>query len=116
MFCVFDSDCIPDIFIAHIGSMDVFAKGLLNAAQIKESGRLAGMVEARYASWKSESFAQSVITGQSSFDALERVAIEKGHPTKTSGKQGKSPDPDPFFCIHKNVRLQNCLKWSLMRR
>lgn len=93
--------------------MDVFAKGLLNAAQIKESGRLASMVDARYASWKSESFAQSVVAGKSSFDALEKVAMEKGHPKKSSGKQGKnSVFLNPFFCIHKTVPLQNCLKWS----
>jgi xylose isomerase len=79
--------------------MDVFAKGLLNAAQIKESGRLAGMVEARYASWKTESFAQSVVAGTSSFDALEKVAVEKGHPKKSSGKQGIFTSFESLFYI-----------------
>jgi len=43
-----------DLFHAHIGSMDVAALGLLNAAKIIEDGRLQGLVDARYAGWQDE--------------------------------------------------------------
>lgn len=36
-----------DLFIAHIGAMDAFARGLRNAVHIIEEGLLAGMVKVR---------------------------------------------------------------------
>ncbi len=86
--------------------MDVFAKGLLTAARMEESGRLDQMVAARYAAWKTEPFAQSIVSGKSSFDALEKVAMEKGHPKKSSGRQGKSFDVftyAPLFTLCRTV-------------
>ena len=40
-----------DLFYAHIGGMDAFAKGLKIAAAIRAEGTLAQMVKDRYASW-----------------------------------------------------------------
>ena len=40
-----------DLFYAHIGGMDAFAKGLKIAAAILADGELAGMVKDRYGSW-----------------------------------------------------------------
>ena len=40
-----------DLFYAHIGGMDAFAKGLKIAAAIRADGVLAGMVKDRYRSW-----------------------------------------------------------------
>ena len=40
-----------DLFHAHIGGMDTFAKGLKIAASIRAEGDLASMVRQRYASW-----------------------------------------------------------------
>ena len=42
-----------DLFYAHIGGMDAFAKGLKAAAAILADGQLARMVQERYASWDS---------------------------------------------------------------
>jgi xylose isomerase len=42
-----------DLFYAHIGGMDAFARGLKIAAAIRKDGRLAEFVEQRYASWDS---------------------------------------------------------------
>ena len=42
-----------DLFYAHIGGMDAFAKGLKIAAAIRADGVLAGMVKDRYSSWDS---------------------------------------------------------------
>jgi xylose isomerase len=81
-----ESTDLEDMFIAHIGSMDTFAKGLLNAAHILSNGRLPKMLEVRYAGW-SEGFAKSVELGKSSFEELEKVAKTQGQPKKISGKQ-----------------------------
>ena len=40
-----------DLFYAHIGGMDAFARGLKIAAAIRKDGRLAEFVKNRYASW-----------------------------------------------------------------
>jgi xylose isomerase len=40
-----------DLFLAHIGGMDTLARALLNAASLIEAGRIAALVEARYAGW-----------------------------------------------------------------
>jgi hypothetical protein len=42
-----------DLFYAHIGGMDAFARGLKIAAAIRKDGRLAEFVKQRYASWDS---------------------------------------------------------------
>jgi len=42
-----------DLFYAHIGGMDAFARGLKIAAAIRKDGRLADFVKQRYASWDS---------------------------------------------------------------
>ncbi len=42
-----------DLFHAHIGGMDAFARGLKIAAAIRKDGRLAEFVKQRYASWDS---------------------------------------------------------------
>ena len=42
-----------DLFYAHVGGMDAFAKGLKIAAAIRADGELAKMVKDRYASWDS---------------------------------------------------------------
>ena len=40
-----------DLFHAHIGGMDAFARGLKIAAAIRKDGRLEEFVKQRYASW-----------------------------------------------------------------
>jgi hypothetical protein len=42
-----------DLFHAHIGGMDAFARGLKIAAAIRKDGRLAEFVKNRYSSWDS---------------------------------------------------------------
>ena len=42
-----------DLFYAHIGGMDAFARGLKIAAAIRADGRLAEFVKERYSSWDS---------------------------------------------------------------
>lgn len=66
-----------DLFHAHIGGMDCFAKGLKIAAQIRVEGELARMVEERYASWNAGIGAE-IEAGKHSFKSLEKYMLEKG--------------------------------------
>ncbi|MDR1494261.1 MAG: xylose isomerase [Planctomycetaceae bacterium] len=76
-----------DLFYAHIGGMDAFAKGLKIAAAIQESGEIAKMVKDRYSSWNSGVGAE-IEAGKHSFKTLEKYILEKGEvaPNK-SGRQ-----------------------------
>src|SRR3954454_10086390 len=55
-----------DLFYAHIGGMDAFARGLKIAAAIRADGRLESFVKNRYASWDSGLGAR-IEAGQASF-------------------------------------------------
>jgi xylose isomerase len=79
---------IQDLFIAHIGSMDIFAKGLRNAAWSLEHGKLKNMVKERYSSWASP-LGLKVHAGKSSFEELEAMAKQNPIQKVKSGKQGK---------------------------
>src|SRR5205807_8495669 len=76
-----------DLFHAHIGGMDAFARGLKMAARIRADGVLADFVKKRYASWGSE-LGQKIEKGQASMEELESYRLEKGNPDRnTSGRQ-----------------------------
>jgi len=76
-----------DLFYAHIGGMDTFAKGLKIAAQIRAEGDLAEMVKARYASWDSGVGAE-IEAGKHDFESLEKYMLRKRDGVKnTSGRQ-----------------------------
>jgi len=76
-----------DLFHAHIGGMDAFARGLKIAAAIRADGRLAEFVKNRYASWDSGLGAQ-IEAGKESFGSLEKFALEKGEAApNASGRQ-----------------------------
>jgi len=76
-----------DLFHAHIGGMDAFAKGLLIAAEMRKTGEIAGMLKSRYASWDSGIGAE-IEAGKHNFKSLEKYMLEKGDVTpNTSGRQ-----------------------------
>jgi len=76
-----------DLFIAHIGSIDAFARGLRNAAKIREDGLLKKHVEERYAGW-STPFGKEIESGKLDLAHLEQWVLKKGdEPKKVSGKQ-----------------------------
>ncbi|KAJ3200029.1 hypothetical protein HDU82_009244 [Entophlyctis luteolus] len=82
-----ESTDLEDVFIAHVGSMDTFAKGLLNAAKLIEDGRLDALRKSRYATWETEAVGRRVESGKASFAELEAFAKEVGTPGAISGKQ-----------------------------
>lgn len=76
-----------DLFHAHIGGMDAFARGLKIAAAIRADGRLEAFVKNRYRSWDS-GIGKKIESGKSSFKTLETYMLKKGEVTKNeSGRQ-----------------------------
>jgi xylose isomerase len=76
-----------DLFYAHIGGMDTFARGLKIAHAILADGRLPAFVKDRYKSWDSE-LGRRVESGSASFTDLESYIMPKGDvTTNTSGRQ-----------------------------
>lgn len=76
-----------DLFHAHIGGMDAFARGLKIAAAIRQDGRLADFVKQRYSSWDT-GIGAKIESGKSNFEDLEAYMLKKGDATpNTSGRQ-----------------------------
>ena len=76
-----------DLFYAHIGSMDAFARGLKVAAAIIEDGALSSLLSKRYSSWDSE-LGRNIESGKSSFRDLEAFILPKGEAARNqSGRQ-----------------------------
>ena len=76
-----------DLFYAHIGGMDAFARGLKIAQAIITDGRLAGFVKDRYKSWDGE-LGRRVEAGQATFADLETYILPKGDAARNvSGRQ-----------------------------
>jgi xylose isomerase len=76
-----------DLFHAHIGGMDAFARGLKISAAIRKDGRLADFVKQRYASWDN-GIGAKIERGELGFAELEAYMLKKGDSTRnTSGRQ-----------------------------
>jgi xylose isomerase len=76
-----------DLFHAHIGGMDAFARGLKIADAIRRDGRLETFVKNRYASWDT-GIGKQIETGKVGFKQLEAYMLAKGQVTpNTSGRQ-----------------------------
>ena len=76
-----------DLFHAHIGGMDAFARGLKIAAAIRKDGRLEKFVQQRYASWD-QGIGAKIESGKVGFKELEAYMLQKGDAAaNTSGRQ-----------------------------
>lgn len=76
-----------DLFHAHIGGMDAFARGLKVAHAILEDGRLDAFVQNRYASWDTD-LGRRIESGQVGFTDLEAQALAAGEvQERASGRQ-----------------------------
>ena len=76
-----------DLFYAHIGGMDAFARGLKIAAAIRKDGRLADFVKERYRSFDS-GIGAKIEKGQTNFKELEKYMLAKGEADpNVSGRQ-----------------------------
>ena len=76
-----------DLFYAHIGGMDAFARGLKIAAKIRSDGVLSDFVKNRYSSYNC-GIGKQIEDGTTSFADLEAYMLEKGNPdSNQSGRQ-----------------------------
>ena len=76
-----------DLFHAHIGGMDAFARGLKVAAAIRQDGELSGLLDNRYASWNA-GLGQEIEGGKHDFCTLEKIMLQqKDAPPNQSGRQ-----------------------------
>jgi xylose isomerase len=75
-----------DLFHAHIGGMDAFARALLAADAIIKSGKYDAFLKERYSSFDSGK-GKDFESGKLSLEDLRNYAIEKGEPVQKSGKQ-----------------------------
>jgi xylose isomerase len=76
-----------DLFHAHVGGMDAFARGLKIAAAIRADGELAGLLEERYSSWDSGVGAE-IENGTIDSEGLSNYMLEKGEiDPNQSGRQ-----------------------------
>tara|TARA_R110002020_G_scaffold279687_13_gene495470 strand:+ start:6119 stop:7435 length:1317 start_codon:yes stop_codon:yes gene_type:complete len=74
-----------DLIAAHVGAMDVCARGLKAAAAMLEGGELDAALSDRYAGWESDT-AQAMLT--SDLDSIaQRVIDEDIRPEPKSGRQ-----------------------------
>jgi xylose isomerase len=81
-----NSTDLADIFHAHIGGMDTFARALLIAQAIVDDGEFHRLRKERYASFdsgKGKAFEQ----GKVGLEELGKLAHKNGEPAQLSGKQ-----------------------------
>ncbi|MCD6354594.1 MAG: xylose isomerase [Prolixibacteraceae bacterium] len=81
-----NSTDLEDIFIAHIGGMDVFARSLVIADKILKDSEYLSMRKNRYASFDTGKGADFE-AGKLSLEELRTIAAEVGEPAQISGKQ-----------------------------
>lgn len=66
-----------DLFHAHIGAMDAFARGLKVAWRLREDGRLEEFRRRRYASWDAE-LGRKIESGKATLEEVEAHALRLG--------------------------------------
>ncbi|MEM7384653.1 MAG: xylose isomerase [Verrucomicrobiota bacterium] len=75
-----------DLFHAHIGGMDAFARGLKNAHNILEDGRMTAFIKERYASFDS-GIGKQIEEGSVTLADLDEYVQKNDEPTTQSGRQ-----------------------------
>ncbi|WP_114749523.1 xylose isomerase [Pleomorphovibrio marinus] len=81
-----NSTDLDDLFHAHVGSMDAFARSLIIANDIMEKSPYQKLRKERYSSFdtgKGKEFEEGKLT----LDDLRAIAVEVGEPKQISGKQ-----------------------------
>ncbi len=76
-----------DLILAHIGGMDICARGLLAAAAMIEDGALDRLLADRYAGWRTPE-GQAMLSGDRTLeDIAARVEADGLNPQPVSGRQ-----------------------------
>ena len=77
---------LDDLFIAHIGAMDTFAKGLTVAARLIEDGVFGQFLDERYSSYAT-ALGLKIESGKAGLRDLEEFVLAHGEPKRRSGRQ-----------------------------
>jgi xylose isomerase len=75
-----------DLFYAHIGGMDIFAKALVIADNILQKSEYKKLRTDRYATYASGK-GKEFIEGKVTLEDLRAYAVENGEPQMISGRQ-----------------------------
>lgn len=81
-----ESTDMDDIFIAHIGAMDCFARALVVADRIRNNAGIDALKHVRYQSYASGQGADFA-AGKLDLSTLRDLAAQAGEPSACSGKQ-----------------------------
>ena len=81
-----NSTDLADLFHAHIGGMDMFARGLMAAASILEESPIESMRSNRYGSFD-ETDGRAFENGELTLQDLHRLAFGASEPERLSGQQ-----------------------------
>ncbi len=81
-----NSTDMEDIFHAHIGGMDVFARALIAADRILHDGTYTEMRRERYASFD-EGHGKAYENGEMALETLAELGRKGGEPAQISGRQ-----------------------------
>jgi xylose isomerase len=81
-----NSSDMADLFHAHIGAMDVFARGLITADNILQNSDYKKVITERYASFDAGK-GKEFEAGKLNLVDLRNLAVEMGEPEVLSGKQ-----------------------------
>jgi xylose isomerase len=81
-----NSTDLADLFHAHIGGMDTFARALLAAHDILENSAYRQMLAERYASFDTDE-GRAFETGKLKLKDLRKIAQANGEPAQRSGQQ-----------------------------
>jgi len=75
-----------DLFHAHIGGMDAFARGLKIAAKVIDDGRFEEFIRTRYSSFD-DGVGAEIESGKATFESLNEYAQKITPPQLASGRQ-----------------------------
>ncbi len=75
-----------DLFYAHIGGMDAFARGLIVAHEIMQDKALSKFIDERYSSFNTGIGAQ-IMSGKAGLEDAEKWILQQGAPVMQSGRQ-----------------------------
>ncbi|REE01569.1 xylose isomerase [Marinoscillum furvescens] len=81
-----NSTDLDDLFHAHIGGMDIFARALIIADKILSDSKYPALKQERYASFDAGK-GKSFENGDLKLEDLTALATENGEPAQLSGKQ-----------------------------
>jgi xylose isomerase len=76
-----------DLFHAHVGGMDTFARALLVAERMRADGVFSEIIAGRYRKFRESDMGRKILSRKTSLPQLEAWAASEGEPERVSGRQ-----------------------------